>query len=177
MIRATSEERQLVLPGDELIAAPKLSTTHAVDITATCEDVWPWLVQMGQGRGGFYSYTFIENLLGCRMKNANKVHSEWQDLAVGDLVNLHPKASPLSVVAIESSSYLVLQSTAGFPWTWAFILMPNANRCRLLIRTRVSWSKPLLGCLLWPVMSPGHYVMERKMLLGIRSRVLMSRSV
>lgn len=61
---ATRDETRRVLPGDDLIRAPRIASTRAVTIAAPREEVWPWLVQIGQGRGGFYSYTFLENLVG-----------------------------------------------------------------------------------------------------------------
>ncbi|MFK7821025.1 MAG: hypothetical protein AB8G99_20080 [Planctomycetaceae bacterium] len=172
MIRASGEECRAVLAGDDLIESPKLNTTHAITIEGGCETVWPWVVQIGQGRGGFYSHTALENLLGCRMKNADRIHPEWQQVEVGDSVHLHPKASPLRVASIEPNAHLVLQSTSGFPWTWSFVLTSVPTGCRLLVRTRILWSNSVLGALIWPVMVPGHYVMERRMLMGIRSRVL-----
>ncbi len=170
-IVATRSERVQSLPGDELVPAAKLNTTHAISIDAVASEVWPWLVQMGQGRGGLYSYTWLENLIGCQMRNANRIHPEWQSLSVGDKVSLHPKAPPLSVAALCDNQHLVLQSAAGFPWSWAFVLSDAGDgHCRLLVRTRVGWSNPALGLFLWPVMGPGHYVMERKMMHGIRVR-------
>jgi hypothetical protein len=59
------------LPGDELVAGAKLKATHAITINAPAADIWPWLVQMGQNRGGFYSYTWLENLVGCHIRNNN----------------------------------------------------------------------------------------------------------
>ena len=70
---ATEEEQKMSLPGDELVEHPKLNSTHAITINAATKDVWPWVVQMGQRRGGFYSYTFLENLVGCQMRNANEI--------------------------------------------------------------------------------------------------------
>lgn len=171
-IRATQEERAQPLPGDELVPKAKLVTTHAISIGAPPDKVWPWIVQMGQDRGGFYSYTMLENLLGCRMTNADRIHPEWQILSVGDSVSLHPRAKPLRVALIAANQHLVLQSSAGFPWTWAFVLAEESSGCRLLARTRVAWSGTLAGLFLRPVMGPGHYVMESKMLLGIRDRVM-----
>lgn len=98
---ATAEEVKMPLPGDELLEHPKLNATHAITIDAPVADVWPWLVQVGQNRAGFYSYTWLENLVGCAMHNANQIVPEWQELKVGDEVWLHPKAPPLKVLAIE----------------------------------------------------------------------------
>ena len=83
---ATEEELNMSLPGDGLVQNPKLNATHAITINAPVRDVWPWLVQVGQNRGGFYSYTWLENLVGCEMRNADQIVPEWQELKVGDEV-------------------------------------------------------------------------------------------
>ena len=74
-------EVRLALPGDELVPHPKLSATHAVSIHAPASEVWAWLVQMGQGRGGFYSYDCIENWMGLDIHNADRILPEFQNLA------------------------------------------------------------------------------------------------
>ena len=89
---ATDAEVDMTLPCDELVEQPKLNATHAITINAPASKIWPWLVQMGQTRGGFYSYDWLENLVGCHMHNADRIHAEWQELQVGDEVWLHPKA-------------------------------------------------------------------------------------
>jgi hypothetical protein len=90
---ATEEELKTRLPGDDLVQHPKLNATHAITINAPVERVWPWLAQIGQKKGGFYSYTRLENLVGCNMRNANRIVPEWQNLKVGDEIWLHPKVS------------------------------------------------------------------------------------
>jgi len=82
---ATDEEVTEALPGDE-ISSGDPGVTHAITIDAPPKDVWPWVLQIGQDRGGFYSYTFLENLIGCEMKNIAKIVPEWQNRAVGDTV-------------------------------------------------------------------------------------------
>jgi hypothetical protein len=149
---------------------PKLKATHAITINARAVDIWPWLVQMGQGRGGFYSYTWLENLVGCQMHNADRIVPEWQNLRVGDGVWLHPKAPPLPVVSIEPARALVLGCS------WAFVLREIDERTtRLIVRSQGVYQPDLgnrlLNFLLWRVVyEPAHFVMERKMLLGIRAR-------
>ena len=118
---ATKEELQMSLPGDDLVRHPKLNATHAITINAPVEDVWPWLVQVGQKRGGFYSYTWLENLVGCHMRNADQIVAEWQDLKVGDEVWLHPKAPPLKVLAIEPGRAIVLENS------WTFFSGPSMH--------------------------------------------------
>jgi hypothetical protein len=83
------------LPGDELVEHPNVEATHAITINAPVEEVWPWLVQLGQDKGGFYSHSRLENLVGCRLRNADRIVPEFQHLSVGDAVRLHPKAPPL----------------------------------------------------------------------------------
>lgn len=167
---ATDEEIEQPLPGDELAPHPKLRATHAITINAPAADVWPWLVQMGQDRGGFYSYTWLENLVGCDMHNADEVVSEWQELKVGDNVWLHPKAPPTKVAAIEPGHAIVLKG-----WG-AFVLKSiDEKTTRLIIRSQGDYEpdlkNPVLNFLLWRVVfEPAHFVMERKMLLGIKER-------
>ena len=87
---ATEEEAQKPLPGDEFVPDPAYMTTRAITIEAPPEDVWPWLVQVGQDRGGFYSYEWLENIFGLDIHNADEIISEWQNLEVGDIVRLGP---------------------------------------------------------------------------------------
>ena len=99
-------------PGDELLPRPNYISTHAVTIDAPVEKVWPWLVQIGQNHGGYYSYTWIENLLGFGMRNANSIVPEWQTLSVGDAINLTLNSS-MVVVAIEKPKHIVCDMPMG----------------------------------------------------------------
>jgi hypothetical protein len=167
---ATNEELKKALPGDDLVQDPKLNATHAITIDAPVEDVWPWLVQMGQNRGGFYSYAWLENLVGCDMHNADQIVPEWQELKVGDDVWLHPKAPPLKVLLIEPERAIVLEKS------WGFFLEPiTENKTRLIVRGRGEFNpdlkNPILNLLLWRgIFEPAHFIMERKMMLGIKQR-------
>jgi hypothetical protein len=167
---ATKEELGQHLPGDELSPHPKLKATHAITINAPAADVWPWLAQMGQNRGGFYSYTWLENLVGCKMRNADEIVPEWQELKVGDKVWLHPKAPPAQVASIDPEHAIVLRR-----WG-AFVLQPiDEKRTRLIIRSQGDYEpnlgNPVLNFFLWRVVfEPAHFIMERKMLLGIKER-------
>ena len=167
---ATDEEMDQPLPGDEFAPHPKLRATHAITINAPAADIWPWLLQMGQDRGGFYSYTWLENLAGCHMHNADEVVPEWQELKVGDSVWLHPKAPPTKVAAIEPGRAIVLKG-----WG-AFVLKSiDEKTTRLIIRSQGDYEpdlkNPVLNFLLWRIVfEPAHFIMERKMLLGIKER-------
>jgi hypothetical protein len=87
---STAAERQMVLPGDDVNPDRTGQSTLAITINAPSDVVWQWLVQVGQDRAGFYSYTWLENLIGADIHNANEIHPEWQKLAVGDAWRLVP---------------------------------------------------------------------------------------
>ncbi len=87
---ATDAEVTATLPGHSILAAADLSATRAVTIDASAADVWPWIAQPGQGRGGFYSYVRLENLIGCDIHSPDQVVADWQHVEVGDQVNLYP---------------------------------------------------------------------------------------
>jgi hypothetical protein len=159
---ATADEVHQPLPGDELAPHPWIESTRAVTIHAPVEAVWPWLAQIGQDRGGFYSYEALENLAGCEMRNADYVHPEWQQRVVGDTIPLHPRAG-LKLKLFEPNRALVLEG-----WG-AFVLEPiDEQTTRLIARSRGprSWTTLALGVL----GEIPHFVMERKMLLGIKER-------
>lgn len=168
---ATKREKSISLQGDLVVDSPVIDSTHAITIDADQGKVWPWIVQIGQGRGGFYSYTTLENRLGCEMKNADQIVPAWQSLKIGDSIKLHPKFPPMLVESIEVRSHLVLVQESSFLWSWAFVLTEQApEQTRLLIRTRIGTGRWWLKVLLYPIMTFGHYVMERRMLIGIKRR-------
>ena len=105
---ATDEECDTALPGDDLIANPDLVATRAITVPAAADQVWPWIAQLGQGRGGFYSYDALENLVGCHIHSADQIVPEWQDINVGDQVKLHPEVG-LGVAVVEPGRALVLR--------------------------------------------------------------------
>jgi hypothetical protein len=159
---ASEQERLKPLPGDELVPDPLTTSTRAITVEAPVEEVWPWLAQIGQDRAGFYSYQWLENLAGCRMQNADSVHPEWQKRAIGDVVKLH-WALGNKVTLFEPNQALVLEG-----WG-AFVVEPLSNRrSRVILRSRTKrgWSA-LYEVLLIEL---PHFLMERKMLLGLKKR-------
>jgi hypothetical protein len=168
---ATEAELKMPFPGQRPEApAPTVCATHAVTIEAPAADVWAWLIQIGQDRGGFYSYAWLENLVGCRLRNADRIVPEWQHLSEGDTVRLHPEAPPLPVTHLEPERALVLANG------WGFVLKQVGPTTTRLIAHGWGDDIPqienrLLHFLYWRVLfEPAHFVMERKMLLGIKKR-------
>lgn len=182
----TKDECQTPLPGDELIGQPAVQTTEGVWIDAPAADVWPWLVQMGQDRGGLYSYEGLENLVGLKYRNADRIHPEWQHLEVGDVIRVVPRgwmglsdgiALPVAQVTGGQSIVLRLQPPQ-LPWDgiWSFHVIPRwEDRCRLLVRSRSRMRAPgeVLGA---EAGGPVLALMTRGMLLGIKRRVEANRS-
>jgi hypothetical protein len=167
---ATAEEAGRVLPGDELLADADVVSTRAVSIDAPRSAVWPWLVQMGSGRGGAYTYDWIENLFGLGMRSADRIHPEWQGLAVGDVIPGRASLPGMRVEELEPERTLVTRSEDG-TWVWAFSLDDLESGTRLVSRNRIAMPDPSLGDRIgMAVMEPGSLVMERKMLHGIKER-------
>lgn len=172
---ASPDELDAVLPGDEMVAAVTPRTTRGVTIDAPVEDVWPWLAQIGEDRGGFYSYDWLERSVGTRIHNAQTINKDWQELRVGDSVWLAHRYGPMGrqvVAAVEPKSHLVLMSEAYYDrvlrgekalGSWAFHLVPDGKRTRLLARG----SGGAVGTATFDI---PHFVMEQKMLRGIRDR-------
>jgi hypothetical protein len=165
---ATDDEAAQPLPGDEIMAYA--GANHAVTIHAPVEVVWPWLVQIGQDKGGFYSYSFLENLVRADIHNADRIVPEWQHLKAGDTIRLSSEKAYgdetlLKVVALEKNHYIVLEG-----WG-AFVLQPiDAHNTRFIIRSHGRKLNLLYKILVFLLLDPIHFMMERKMLLGIKER-------
>ena len=168
-----NDEHLASLEGDEFVFPADMVATRAISIAAPPGRVWPWLVQIGQGRGGFYSYDWLENLVGLDMHSADYIVDDWQELAVGDEVHL-AEGVALSVATIEPGAHLVLQGAGDarmpFEFTWAFVLQPGPRGgTRLLVRERyryLNW----WGRVITEVVQPVSFLMTARMLRGIRDR-------
>jgi hypothetical protein len=145
-------------------------------VHALADQVWPWIAQLGQGRGGFYSYDALENLVGCDIHSADRVVPEWQDLKVGDQVHLHPEVE-LGVAVVEPCRALVLRGGVPmgavpppYDFTWAFVVgeQPDGTT-RLLVRERYTYTQRWAPFLVEPVAVVA-FVMSQRMLRGIRDR-------
>ena len=187
---ATEDEIRRSWPADDLVPQPKGEYMHAITINAPAAEIWPWLVQIGQGRGGFYSYEFLENLIGCKMCSADKIIPELQYLDAGDSIPMHPTmGSPYKVAVIDPGSTLVLliredtktgktfELSDGMPekyqnMSWLFFLDENDDgTTRLISRSRNDWNKSLGNTLFFGIFGSMTLEMDRKMLLGIKQRV------
>lgn len=181
---ATDEELVASLPGDDLIAEPAGQVTRAIEIAAPPEAVWPWVIQLGADRGGFYSYDWLENLFRLGIHSADRIVPEWQERAGGDL--MHADAAGGSgwyVMDVRPPHALVVQMAnvkAGRPFrrdeppfmefTWAFVLQSHEDgRTRLLVRERVAFGNRLAQVAGSPV-GLISFVMTQKMMRGIKTR-------
>ncbi len=168
---ATPEEAEQRLPGDELLPGAQLVTTRAIGIDAPAEAVWPWLVQMGSGRAGAYSYDWIENLFGLDMHSANVILPQFQDLKTGDELPMGKGRPAMRVERFDPGHVLTLRVADG-NWVWTFAVRPADGGTRLLSRNLISLPRvsPAARAAYALLMEPGSLIMERKMLLGIKKR-------
>jgi hypothetical protein len=166
---ATRAEAGSRLPGDELLEDAAMVSTRAITIDAPASAVWPWLVQMGVGRGGAYTYDWIERLLGLDMHSADEVVDDLQDVHVGDLLPMAPGASGLRVEIADPERVFTLRSEDG-RWVWSFVLTELEGTTRLVSRNRAPAPTSATERIAGLIMEPGSLVMERKMLLGIKRR-------
>jgi hypothetical protein len=180
---ATGDEIRASMPGDERIDHPRLRSTRAVTVRAPIERVWPYVVQLGQDRAGFYTYVFIEDLMSAGIRNTLHIEPQWQSRSVGDEFKLAASMPGLTVFAVEAPRVLgvVGDSRVGrspiplppgvwFASTWVFELNDRGDgSTRLISRWAADWrgsaamSVGSFGLVEW-----GAFVMERRMLMGIR---------
>jgi hypothetical protein len=169
---ATEAEVQRALPGDELIARTPADSTHAATIDALPEEVWPWIAQMGDERGGFYSYTFIENLLSGKdlYHNANAVLPRLQDPQPGEGMVM----DSLKVHSLEPGKWLLAAQTSekgNYDWVWLWHVEPvGSNQTRLLVRQAMRLSLGTSNPVLTTLTDLGSFVMERRMFAGLKLR-------
>jgi len=185
----TEDEAAAVLPGDELVRSPKLCMTWGITINVPIEEVWPWVVQMGQGRGGFYTYQFLENIVGCQIFNADRILPEYQQIPLEVGVSLAPNMT-MNVALHEEGHYFFLHSYMdmttmevvdpkqdSFPEKfmnigWGFYLKEaGENQTRFLSRWLTDYDPALINKIAVNLfLEPVGFVMGRKMLLGTKQR-------
>jgi hypothetical protein len=183
-----ADETTRPLPGDDLVPGPTYAATRAITIAAPAAQVWPWLLQIGQNRGGFYTYDALENLVGLQIHSADRIHEEWQNLRAGeDYVTLDAgETMKLTIAVLEPPRAMVLRSGAPdetpqapgdffgreIAFTWCFALEPaGPTSCRLLIRSRLAWRPNIAASVVQALaLEPVHFFMEEGTLRGIRDR-------
>jgi hypothetical protein len=166
---STVAERQMALFGDELIPEGAGQSTKAITINAPTDIVWQWLVQIGQNRAGYYTYTWLENLVGADIHNVNEIRPEWQTVNVGDVWAVVPpdylgglgKDAGFRVLMIESGHAIVLEMMGAH-----VIESIDENTSRLLVRGESGSGNPILTMIVDPIA----FTMERRMLLGLKAR-------
>jgi hypothetical protein len=174
-------------PDDNLVPSPRYETTRAVTIRASVARVWPWLIQIGYQRGGFYSYDWLENLAGLEISSIDHIDPGLQRLKVGHSVLIAPE-TPLAVARLEPNRFLVLHNTMNpfnaqtvdlhdpapgpyMDWSWTFVLEElDESTTRLVVRVRGRYEPRWLAPLFYALLEPAHFLMERKMMLGIKER-------
>ncbi|HEX6263092.1 MAG TPA: hypothetical protein VF097_09620 [Actinomycetota bacterium] len=184
---STDEERRRHLPGDEVVSPARLVTNHAATIPATPEEIWPWLLQVGWHRGGWYTYRWVDRLLfPANRPSADSILPEYQDLKVGDRIPDGPPESDcyFEVELLEPHKYMVLHSRTHLfqqlrempgtemDWTWTFHLEPLGEReTRFLFRVRANLDPAWLRALYHVAVVPADFLMSRSMCLGLKKRV------
>jgi hypothetical protein len=183
---STRSERAARRPGDEGVERPHFVTDHAVTIGASAAEIWPWLVQMGWHRAGWYTARWVDLLLfPANEASADRIHAEWQDLAVGDQVpDGAPETECFFVVRdLEPSKHLVLHSRSHLPpdfrdrfrasidWTWSFSLDDLGDgRTRFHFRSRARLAPWWLSTAYLLAIVPADHIMGRQMLNGVKAR-------
>jgi hypothetical protein len=186
---ATPEECSRTWPGDDLTPHTTGVCTRAITIDAAPEDIWPWIMQIGQDRAGFYSYTWLENLFRAEMANTFRLVPAWQHREVGDDLWMAAKhhyggMARMTIAKIEPYRALVnvaypdRDSALNIQWaphgSWNFLLQPveknssSAPSTRLIMRSVRPESMPLVARAATLFWDPAHFIMERKMMLTIK---------
>jgi len=186
---ASDEECSRTWLGDELVPHPRGGFTHAITIHAPVSRVYPWVAQVGQNKGGFYSYEFLENLVGCNIHNADHLLAESQVVKPGDMLWLHPKAGvPIEQVEtghgfvmhglLDTATGEEISSSASLPASfinvsWLFYVYDKgAGASRFVSRWRVDYPPGFKNEMMFGrwVLEPVASVMDFKMLKGVRQR-------
>ncbi len=181
----TPAEMHATLPGDNLFPDSTAAATHAITIHATPEQIWPWLMQIGQDRSGFYSYTVLENLFGADMPKVERLVPEWKPRVLGETVwfatprrfggqgrMIATVVEPNRAFAMVSANDWQALCSGGLvqEGMWTFALEPQKDgQTRLIARLRGGTPPTLMGRLAGRLFwEPAHFVMEQKMLRRIR---------
>jgi hypothetical protein len=168
---ATEKEVQAKYPGDDILKSPVVKWTHAMNVAASPATVWPWIAQIGDSKGGFYSFTFIENMVsgGDMYHNAPKIIPEFQNPKPGEEII----KTVLPWKKIVTGEYLLAATSdfMGLGWTWVWLLQPEGqDNSRLIIRMKIQSPMEMSSPVMTWILDAGGFVMEKGMLRGIKER-------
>lgn len=166
---STAAERAMPIPGDADIPPQSAITTRALTIHAPPEAIWPWIAMIGQGRGGFYSFDWLENLFAANMRNAEEIDPALQGVAVGDRLSFQQDGPGMVVTLVDPGRTL---SCGG--WTWHLVPV-DEQTTRLVVRYFFPVPDAAAAAFYYPVFEPAHFIMEAGMMLGIKARAERSR--
>jgi len=181
---ATRLESAAPMPGDDVVPQAQFSATRAISIRAPRERVWPWIVQLGYGRGGFYTYDLLDN---DGVPSADRILDEYQDLSVGDLVPMYHEAHGLAIAyrvdSFDRNGWMLWvhrpheNESSDSTWSWRLTHVPG-NETRLVTRMKQDyrWETPRLAAFNVVLMEIGDFAMERRMLKGIKARAELRNS-
>jgi hypothetical protein len=178
---ATAVEQSRALPGDEIVAFPAKTTTRALTIGVAADKAFPWLAQLGQNRGGFYSFELLEDLVGCEMPRAETLLPGAQEWLPGDQLWMYPYFKLDGAGGAPLVDFIPGRALAFATWnpasphnqppdgSWAFVIEPiDASTSRFLVRGRGTELASVGGLLFDRVaFEPIHFIMERRMMEGI----------
>lgn len=172
---ATDEELTLAMPGDELIEYPSFKVTRAITIRARPEEIWPWIIQIGFNRGGFYSYDWLDNL---GKPSADRLVPELQHIEVDTWIPMAGKVTEETAFLVKAfdAKHWMLWGKAASTWSWK-LLPIDEEHTRLLIRLKCQyrWNRPTIITDLI-LMEIGDFPMMRKMMIGIKQRAEKSQA-
>jgi hypothetical protein len=169
---ASDDEVTMTMPGDDLIPGAN-PATRAITIEAAPEEIWPWLIQLGYGKAGWYSYDWIDNDF---QPSAHRIILEYQNLGIGDKILMMPGMG-FEVVAIDPPRSIVSVLEDGST-SWCLALYPmEGGGTRLVSRWRAKFEITPATVLMIALSEPGTFIMEQKMLRTIRDRVESARSI
>lgn len=165
---ATDQERRRSLPGDDLVNAPTLDATRAITIRAKPSEIWPWLVQVGVNRAGWYSYDLLDNL---GRPSAREIIPELQDIQVGDVMPMSPDGRRgIRVYALDPPRSMIWGTPGDTSWVWLLDFQPDGTtRLITRVRSRYRWLSPTIVFSM--LLEFADIWMIRRMLLNLRERV------
>ncbi len=181
---ATRLETAAPMPGDAVVPRAQFNATRAISIGAPPERVWPWIVQLGYGRGGFYTYDLLDN---AGAPSADHIVEEYQDLHVRDLVPMYHETHGLAIAyrvdSFDRNEWMLWvhrpheNDSPDSTWSWRLTELPG-NGTRLVTRMKQDyrWETPRLAAFNVVLMEFGDFAMERRMLKGIQARAELANS-